>query len=81
MNIWNKIKEIFLKKEKKKLDEEFEKETLEYTGDEPDCWACGLPIHETHFRRKLNGNPIHLTCFKKLKKIALKGGSIDGFGS
>ncbi len=79
MSFWNKIKEIFLRKEKKKLDEDFQKDQLIYTGDEPECWACQLPVHETHFSRKLNGNRIHRTCFKKLKKIAMNGGGIDEF--
>ena len=69
MDFWNKIKNIFLKKEKEKLDEEFDKNELQYTGEEPECWACQLPIHETQFSRRLNGNRIHRSCFKKLSCI------------
>ena len=62
-----------------KIKEEFDKTTLIYTGDEPDCWACRLPIHKTHFSRRLNGNYIHRSCFRKIKKIALGGGGIGEF--
>ncbi len=79
MNIWSTIRKIFLKKEKKKLDEEFRKTTLRYTGEETDCWACQLPIHESQFSRRLDGKRMHRTCFKKLKKIATTGGSVDEF--
>ena len=79
MNIWTSIRNIFLKKEKKVLDQEFKKTTLRYTGEEPDCWACQLPIHESQFSRRLDGHRIHRACFKKLKKIAKNGGGIDEF--
>jgi len=79
MNIWTKIKEIFLKSNKKKLDEEFQSTKLRYTGEEPDCWACKIPIHESQFSRRLNGKRMHRTCFKKLKKIAQSGGGLNEF--
>ena len=79
MKIWTTIKNIFLRKEKKRLDKEFENSTLRYTGEEPSCWACQLPIHESQFSRRLNGKRLHRTCFKKLKKIATSGGSINEF--
>lgn len=79
MDIWNSIKKIFLRKEKKGLDEQFEKDTLVYTGEEPDCWACQLPIHDTQFSKRLQGRRMHRTCFRKIKKIALNGGGINDF--
>lgn len=78
-SIWHKIKSIFVKKYKDETAEAFKKEKLIYTGHEPECWACGEPIHQTHRSRRLNGNKIHSKCFKRLTKIMMKGGKLDSF--
>ncbi len=77
--IWQKIKTIFIKKYRQEVIETFIKEKLNYTGQETDCWACDEPIHKRHGSRKLNGNKIHLICFKSLRKIMRKQGRADGF--
>ncbi len=77
--IYNKIKAIFLDKYQKEVTETFKKEKLSYNGLEADCWACGEPIHKKHRSRKLNGNKIHIKCFKILRKIMRKGAKSDGF--
>lgn len=79
MGFWDKIRSIFVKKEKNQLDYRFKDDDLEYDGDEPVCWACQMSIHKSQRKRKLNGNYLHGFCFKKIKKIALNGGGIDDF--
>lgn len=79
MGFWDKIKQIFLKSERDNLEKEVEKEKLEYTGYEPDCWACGYPIHHTHKSRKITGNKVHNKCYKKLKKILFSGKDLSSF--
>lgn len=77
-SFWEKLKTIFIKKDKDNIVESLKKEELIYTGKEHNCWACAYPIHKSHRSRKLNGNHIHIKCFKKLKKLALRNGSTDG---
>lgn len=76
---WQKIKSIFIKKYREEVIETFIKEKLTYTGEEPNCWACDEPIHKTHRSRKLNGNKIHIICFKRLNKIRKKIGRLYAF--
>lgn len=70
--IWQKLKSVFIRKYKKETVETFKKEKLTYTGEEPECWACAQPIHLTHRSRKLNGNKIHVKCFKRLRRIMMR---------
>ena len=79
MGFWSTIRSIFQKKESDSLEKRFEDDTLTYTGNEPDCWACQMPIHNTQRSRKLQGKRMHRFCFRKIKKIALKGGGVDDF--
>ncbi len=77
--IWQKIKTIFIKKYREQVIETFIKEKLTYTGQEVNCWACDESIHKDHRSRKLNGNKIHIICFKTLNKIMKKSGRSYGF--
>ncbi len=79
MGFLEKIRSIFTKQEEKELKERFESDDLIYTGYEPECWACQMPIHNTHISRKLQGRRMHRFCFRKIKKIALNGGSVNDF--
>ena len=79
MGFLETIRGIFRKQEVVELEERLEDDTLEYTGYEPDCWACQMPIHNTQKSRKLQGKKMHRFCFKKIKRIALKGGGVDDF--
>ncbi len=79
MGFWNRIRGIFRKEEQETLQDNLEYDELEYTGYEPDCWACAMPIHKTHEQRKLHGNIMHGFCFKRIKSISLNGGSEDVF--
>ena len=79
ISFWNKLKSIFVQKHKEDTVADFKKEELVYTGHEKECWACSQPIHKTHRSRRLNGNHIHIKCFRKLKRIALGGKNINGF--
>ena len=81
MGFWDKIRRIFTKKESKNLEERFEKDDFQYTGDEPVCGACQMPIHGSHRSRKMNGKRLHIFCFRKIKRIALRGGGIDEFSN
>lgn len=77
MGFWDKIKEVFLKQKKEEDKNNFNiiEDNLIYTGNEPNCWACEMPIHETERKRKIGKHKVHKKCFKKLQKIALNGGS------
>lgn len=77
--IWEKVKTIFIEKYKEDVIETFKKEKLIYIGQEAKCWACDQSIHRSHRSRRLNGNKIHIKCFKTLKKIMLKGSKLHGF--
>ena len=81
MGFWESIRGIFRKQEDKTLEERFDEDELEYTGYEPDCWACGMSIHKSQISRKLNGKRMHRFCFRKIKKIAMNGGNIDEFSN
>lgn len=78
-NIWLKIKSIFIKKHKEEIVNDLKKEKLVYTGNEPDCWACNQAIHQKQRSRRLNGNKIHIVCFRRLKKIMMRGGKLNEF--
>ncbi len=79
MGFWEKVKEIFQKKESEFLEDKVRDDNLLYRGDEPECWACNFPIHKSQRYRRLEGKKMHKTCFKKLKKIAKNGMSLNGF--
>lgn len=79
MDFWKRVRGIFRKQEAEVLEENLESDRLEYTGYEPDCWACQMSIHGTDKSRKLKGRKMHEFCFKKIKRIALKGGDENDF--
>lgn len=79
MDFWNTIRNIFRRQEEKTLEENLESDILDYTGYEPDCWACQMPIHKTQRHRKLQGKKMHSFCFKKIKRIAMRGGTENDF--
>ncbi len=79
MSFGKTIRGIFRKQERENLEEMIESDKLIYTGYEPDCWACAMPIHKTQEQRRLHGNIMHGFCFKKIKSIAQSGGGEDVF--
>lgn len=79
MGFWTKIRSIFKKNNEKELNKRFDNDELVYNGEETNCWACQMPIHDTQKSRKLNGRRLHIFCFRKIKKIALNGGGVDEF--
>lgn len=79
MNFWTKIAKIFRKKEKSRIEADKKTDALIYKGDEPLCFACGLPIHSTHRSTRLQGNKYHSKCMRRLKKLAIQEGSFSNF--
>ena len=79
MKFWEKIRLLFWKREGEAIKKDFDEEALIYNGDEQDCWACQMPIHANHKKRRLNNKPMHKICFKKLKRIALRGDPLEVF--
>jgi hypothetical protein len=78
MSFWDKVKAVFIKQ--KEQDEKPQEKIIDnsYNPNAPLCWACNNPIYNNKIKR-LNGKKCHTKCFRQLKKIALKGSSIDDF--
>lgn len=75
---WEKLRVIFVETHRDNIVESLKKEDAIYRGNEPECWACGHPIHKSHRSRRLDGQKIHIKCFKKMKMIAKQKVVING---
>lgn len=80
MEIFSKLLGLFRKKEKKNIEKEArEQELYNPKGDEPLCWACQNYILEYQKSSRLQGKRMHSKCLRRLKKIAIKTGSLTDF--
>lgn len=79
MKFWESIRDIFRREEAAYIEDQIRDDPLLYIGDEPECFACALPIHGSHKSRRLEGQGVHIYCFKKLKRIAKGGMNLNEF--
>lgn len=81
VSIIEKIISLFRRKNDQINEEEFQEsyKVLKYNGQEDLCRACNYPIHMSQSKQKVKGKTMHKKCYKKLRKMMLKGESRDGF--